>query len=187
MSGCNNILRSFKMTYGNKLFFFISGIIASVPITLFISSLGSFFCVLMPLLIASICATAIVAPLVEEFAKAYPFFYRYEIMPRSLMTLAFLTGLGFGIAEFFIYVFGYNVPFFFRIHPIFFHASSASIVAYGISQRSTLKFYSLAVILHFLNNFFATLGYLWLIGGIGATIMTYYLSYRFFRILKKST
>jgi len=97
------------------------------------------------------------------------------------MILGFLTGLGFGIAEFFIYVFIYNVPFFFRIHPIFFHAASASIVAYGISNRVTLKFYFLAVLLHFLNNFFASLGYLWFIGGVGASVITYYLSYRFYR------
>jgi RsiW-degrading membrane proteinase PrsW (M82 family) len=133
------------------------------------------------MLLAMICATAIVAPLVEEFAKAYPLFYRYEIPSKPLMTLGFLTGLGFGIAEFIVYVFVNNVPFFIRIHPIFFHAASASIVAYGISQRSTMKFYLLAVILHFMNNFFATLGHLWLIGTIAATIATYYLSYRYFR------
>jgi hypothetical protein len=133
------------------------------------------------MLLAMICATAIVAPLVEEFAKAYPLFYRYEIPSKSLMTLGFLTGLGFGIAEFIVYVFINNAPFFIRIHPIFFHAASASIVAYGISQRSTMKFYLLAVLLHFMNNFFAALGYLWLIGAFAATIATYYLSFRYFR------
>ena len=97
------------------------------------------------------------------------------------MTLGFLTGLGFGIAEFFLYVFLFDAPFFLRIHPIFFHAASTSIVTYGISHRSTLKFYALAVALHFLNNLFASLGDLWFIGGVGATIAAYYLAYRYFK------
>ncbi len=174
-------LALFENSLGKKFFFFISGIVVSVPVTLFISRLGTYFCVLLPLFIATICATSIVAPIVEEFAKAYPFFYRYEIPIKSLMTLGFLTGLGFGVSEFIVYVFVGQVPFFFRIHAIFFHAASTSIVTYGISHHSTLKFYFLAVFLHFLNNFFAALGYLWFIGGIGATIITYYLSYRLFR------
>ena len=171
------------MSSGRKLFFLVSGIIVSVPVTLFISGLVTQFCLLLPILIATICATSVIAPLVEEFSKAYPFFYRYEMAPRPLMTLGFLTGLGFGITEFFIYVFIHHVPLLLRIHPIFFHAASTSIVAYGISNRSTLKFYFLAVVLHFLNNFFASLGYLWFIGGIGASVTAYYLSYRFFKKL----
>ena len=174
-------MRSFELSFSRKLFFFISGFIVSVPITLFISRLVDPLCLFLPLLFAIICASSVIAPLIEEFAKAYPFFYRYEIPSKPLMTLGFLTGLGFGIAEFLIYVFIRGVPFFFRIHPVFFHAASASIVSYGISHRSTMKFYLLAVLLHFLNNFFATLGYLWFIGGIGASITAYYLSYRFFR------
>lgn len=164
-----------------RLFFFISGLVVSVPITLFISRLADALCLILPLSLALICSSSIVAPLVEEFAKAYPFFYRYEMPPKSLMTLGFLTGLGFGIAEFFLYVFLYGAPFFLRIHPIFFHAASTSIVTYGISHRSTLKFYALAVALHFLNNLFAGLGDLWFIGGVGATIAAYYLAYRYFK------
>ncbi len=174
-------MQSFRISLSKKLFFLFSGIIVSVPITLFISQLANYFCLLLPLFIAIICATSIIAPLVEEFAKAYPFFYRYDVPSKSLMTLGFLTGLGFGIAEFFLYVFVQQVPFFLRIHPIFFHAASTSIVSYGIHRRSTLKFYFLAVLLHFLNNFFAALGYLWFIGGVGSTIITYYLSFRLFR------
>ena len=174
-------MQSFKINFSRKFFFFFSGIIVSVPVTLFISGLADTFCLLLPAFFATLCATSFIAPLVEEFAKAYPFFYRYEIPSKHLMILGFLTGLGFGIAEFFVYILIYHVPILFRILPIFFHASSTSIVAYGISRRLTLRFYFLAVALHFLNNFFASLGYLWFIGGVGASVMAYYLSYRFFR------
>jgi len=166
---------------GKKRFFFSSGILVSVPVTFFISRLVDSFCLLLPMLFGTICAISVVAPVVEEFAKAYPFFYRYGISSRPLMTLGFFAGLGFGIAEFFVYVFIYQAPLILRIHPIFFHAASTSIVAHGISKRSTLKFYLSAVVLHSLNNLFASLDFLWLIGGLGVTMATYYLSYRYFR------
>jgi len=155
-----------------KLFFLSSGIIISVPLTLFLSSLSDYLCELtaVSLIYATICATAIFTPLIEEFAKAYPLFYRHGETERSLFTLGFLTGLGFGISEFFLYVFSLGVPIPVRLPGLFFHAASTSIVAYGIATKQPLRFFLIAVLLHFTNNVTALFGVLWLIGGLGAVL-----------------
>jgi len=49
------------------------------------------------------------------------------------------------------------VPVLLRLPRILFQAASASIIAYGISKRHPIKYYSLAVRLHFSNNFTAIL------------------------------
>ncbi len=77
-----------------KIFFFISGLLVSVPFTLF---LGQFYDY-VPLLIAS----AVMAPFIEELAKVFPLFYRHGETERSIVMLGILIGLGFGITEFFM-------------------------------------------------------------------------------------
>lgn len=162
-----------------KIFFFSSGIIISVPLTLYLSSLSDYLCELttISLIYASICATAIFTPLIEEFAKAYPLFYRHGETERSIFTLGFLTGLGFGISEFFVYVFAQGVPVPIRLPGLFFHAASTSIAAYGIATRRPIRFYLIAVILHFVNNFTALFGVVWLVGGLGAILLAYFLAW----------
>lgn len=166
-----------------KLFFFISGIIISVPLTLYIGSFTDAFCVAtsIPLFYATICTTAIFTPLIEEFAKAYPLFYRHGETERSIFTLGFLTGLGFGISEFFVYVLVLGAPIPLRLSALLFHAASTSITAYGIAMKRPLPFYLAAVVLHFSNNFTALLGPIWLIGGIGAVLIAYFLSWSLYR------
>ena len=139
-----------------KLFFLISGMISSVPLTLFISQFTDSLAIsaLSPtdaLLVSSV----IVAPFLEEFAKAFPLFYRHGESQRSIFTLGLLVGLGFGIIEFILYVFLLGVPLIFRIAGVLFHAASTSIIAYGIATRHTLMFYLIAVGLHFSNNLLA--------------------------------
>jgi RsiW-degrading membrane proteinase PrsW (M82 family) len=163
---------------GEKLFFFFSGIIVGVPVAVFFESISHLW-------FTTLGAATIVAPIVEEFAKADPLIYRREKTGKSLMLLGFLSGLGFGIAEFFVYIFR-GVPFFVRLPAIGFHAAGTSIVGYGVYKRKTLRYYVLAVLLHFLNNFFASLGWLWLIGGLGATVASYYLAWRFYRLASKT-
>lgn len=90
--------------------------------------------------------------------------------------LGFLVGLGFGISEFFVYVFVYEASFVLRLPGILFHAASTSIVSYGIATKRPRYFYLVAVLLHATNNFFSELGPLWLIGGMGAILATYLLS-----------
>ena len=164
-----------------KIFFFISGIIISVPFTVFIQNFADFFCVRLPIFYSTLCSIAILAPLIEEFAKAYPLFYRHNETERSLFTLGFYVGLGFGFFEFILYVIYLGVPIYFRLPGIFFHAASTSIIAYGIATRRPFRFYLLAVVLHFANNFFAIFGLFWYIGGIGSIVITYFLSLHFYK------
>src|SRR5208337_2899389 len=103
------------------IFFFSSGILVSIPFALFFSNFYPIF--------PAALAVILVAPFVEEVAKVFPLFYRHGETERSLVTLGILTGLGFGISEFVLYVFILNVPFIIRVPGVIFHASSASITA----------------------------------------------------------
>ena len=166
-----------KESLGEKLFFFLSGIVVGVPVALFFESVSHLW-------FTTLGVATVIAPLVEEFAKADPLFYRHEKTAKSLVLLGLLSGLGFGIAEFFVYV-QRGVPFLIRLPAIAFHAAGTSIVGYGVYRRRAIRYYFLAVALHFLNNFFAGLGWLWFIGGLGATIASYYLAWRFYRQASK--
>lgn len=159
---------------GNKerLFFFLSGIIVGVPVALFFESISAQY-------FTSLGMATIIAPLIEEFAKADPLFFRYERPARTLMRLGLLSGLGFGLAEFAVYV-TLGAPFLLRMPAIGFHAAGTAIIGYGVSRQKTIQFYLLSVALHFLNNLFAGLGDLWFVG-IGATLASYYLAWRFYR------
>ena len=97
----------------------------------------------------------VVAPFVEELAKVFPLFYRHGETERSIVTLGVLIGLGFGISEFFLYVVFLHVPPIARVPGVIFHASSASITAYGIAKKNPLPYYLISVMLHAANNFFA--------------------------------
>lgn len=159
-----------------KLFFLLSGIIVSIPLTSFVNIFSSHLCILLPIVYAEVCGIAIFAPFIEEFAKVYPLFYRHGETEKSIFTLGFLVGLGFGITEFVMYVFGLGAPVLIRLPGILFHASSTSITAYGIATRQSMPFYLIAVALHLSYNFSAFLGTFWLIGGPAALIITYILS-----------
>ena len=139
----------------------------------------------MPLLYAQICSIAIFTPFIEEFAKAYPLFYRHGESVRSLFLLGFLVGFGFGFAEFLLYVLVYNQLWFVRVPAVFFHAASTSIVAYGIRASRSWLFYLVAVVLHFAVNFAALFPFLWWITMI-ALFIAYYLSWYLNRITSGS-
>jgi RsiW-degrading membrane proteinase PrsW (M82 family) len=141
-----------------KIFFFISGLLVSVPFTLFFSDFTDSLCNVLPMFFGQVCSVVLFAPFIEEFAKVFPLFYRHGETERSIMTLAILTGLGFGVAEFALYVFVLDVSFIDRIPGVIFHASSAGITAYGIAKKKPLRFYLIAVSLHLTNNLFALLG-----------------------------
>ena len=165
-----------------KLFFLASGMIMSIPFTLFVESLSAYFLSIRLLgFYATIFSTAIIAPVVEEFAKAYPLFYRHGETEKSLFTLGFLVGLGFGFIEFLLYIFVYAAPIIIRLPALLFHATNTSITAYGISTKRTAQFYLVAVFLHFLNNFSAQFGLFWFVGGVVAIAASYLLSWRLHR------
>lgn len=151
-----------------------------MPFTLFIGGFTDLLCLSMPLSYATVCSTAIFTPFIEEFAKAYPLLYRHLEAEKSLFTLGFLGGLGFGISEFFVYVFTLGVPIQFRLMGILFHAASTSITAYGIANNMPVRFYITAVLLHFANNFSALFGPWWFIGGLASIALTYFFSWRLY-------
>lgn len=164
-----------------KLFFCFSGIIVSIPITLYVNIFSSHACFFLPEFYSALCSTALFTPFIEEFAKVYPLFYRHGETEKSIFTLGFLTGLGFGITEFLLYVFVVGAPVSVRLPAIFFHASSTSITAFGIATKRPVSFYLIAVALHLSNNLFASTDFFWLTGVLAATIITYFLSWHLYR------
>ncbi len=146
------LIKAHKLRWREKIFFLISGIIVSIPVTLFFGALGKSFYSFLPLIYSQVISVIILTPFIEEFAKAYPLFYRYSVSERSLFILGLLVGLGFGITEFMVYVFGYGAPVYARLFGLFFHAASTSLVAYGIAKNRPIMFYLVAVFLHFSYN-----------------------------------
>jgi RsiW-degrading membrane proteinase PrsW (M82 family) len=167
-----------KPGFKEKSFFLFSGILVSIPITFFVNIFSSHLCFLLPVFFSEVCAVGIFAPFIEEFSKAYPLFYRHGETERSIFILGFLVGLGFGLTEFFFYVFG-GASVFIRLPGIFFHAASTSITAYGIATNRAAQFYLLATALHLSYNF-SVLGQFWLIGGSVFLIITYFLSWHLY-------
>ncbi|MDQ1280587.1 MAG: protease PrsW [Thermoproteota archaeon] len=170
-----------KPDFREKLFFFTSGIIMSIPLTILAEQLSNSLASGLPELFSALLLVAIIAPFVEEFAKAYPLFYRHGETERSIVTLGFLAGLGFGVIEFFLYIFVYSAPLMIRLPELFFHASNTSITAYGIANKKPLPFYLTAVGLHFIINFSAIFDQLWLIGFIFSLWVSYFLSWSLYK------
>lgn len=158
-----------------KIFFLISGVIIGVPFAVFFESYLDSVIRPLPDLFSSIFSVAVIAPFIEEFAKAYPLLYRHGETERSIFSLGLLTGLGFGIFEFFAYVITLNVPIGARLPGLFFHAATASITSYGIAKKQVVRYYLLAVFLHIAYNFVAFSDLLWYIAGIGTAVIAYLL------------
>src|SRR4030043_2056460 len=104
-----------------KLFFLFSGMIVSIPLTLFINNFSDYLLPILPSNYIVLVYVVLLAPLIEEFSKAYPLFYRHAETERSIFTLGFLVGLGFGIVEFIEYVVLFQAPILSRLPGIFFH------------------------------------------------------------------
>jgi len=179
-----------KPSLSERLFFVLSGMVSSVPLTLFVSLFVDSLLGSLSLFYAVLLSAVIVAPFVEEFAKGFPLLYRHGETERSIFTLGLLVGLGFGFVEFLIYVFVLGVPPIFRFGGIVFHAASTSITAYGIAKRRAASFYLISVVLHFANNFFAFVFSLadtallygpWSLGTYAVMAATLYLSVRLYR------
>ena len=137
-----------KPSWKELIFFFASGLLVSIPFAAFYESL-------VPTAFSATLLVVILAPFIEELAKVFPLFYRHGETERSLVTLGLLIGLGFGVAEFFEYIFLAHSPVVAAIPHIIFHGSSATITAYGIAKKNPLPYYLIAVSLHIVNNFFA--------------------------------
>jgi hypothetical protein len=181
----HSIIHLHKPDMNEYLFYFLSGVIISIPFTVFYEAYTDQLCVMLPVFAAQVCSTVLFAPFIEEFAKAYVLFYRHGETQRTLVTLGLLTGLGFGVTEFLLYIFVYHAPVFLRVPGLFFHAASTGIIAYGITVRKPLVFYLIAVFLHVANNFFAVLGTFWYIGGPVILFLTYVLAYFLYKRSKE--
>jgi RsiW-degrading membrane proteinase PrsW (M82 family) len=175
------VIHVHKPDIKEKIFFFLSGILVSVPFTLFFSGFTDTLCVTLPFFFAEVCSVVIFAPFIDEFAKVFPLFYRHGETERSIMSLAILIGLGFGVTEFAIYVFTLNYSPIARIPGLIFHASSAGITGYGIAKKNPIPFYLIAVSLHLGNNLFALVGgSLSVILGLVILIAAYLLAWRYY-------
>ena len=176
-------IRVHKPDIKEKIFFLGSGLLVSVPFTLFVSDFSNSLCVAMPLIVAQICALVIFTPFIEEVAKVFPLFYRHGETERSIVNLCILAGLGFGITEFALYVFTLGEPFVSRIPAVIFHASSTCITGYGIAKKKPLEFYLIAVAAHLGNNLFAllsnTVSFLY-IPALTVLLATYFLAWRLY-------
>lgn len=189
LGGSEVVIPVHRPAFKEKLFFFLSGMISSIPLTLFIGQFANSLLVTLPYFYAALFSSVVVAPFLEEFAKAFPLLYRHGETERSIFTLGLLVGLGFGFVELLIYVFVYGVPVFFRLSALVFHGATTSIMAYGIATKRVAMFYLIAVALHFSNNFLAFVWFsldtaevfgLWSFGGYAVMFVTLYLSWRLY-------
>jgi len=156
------------------VFFFISGIVVSVPMAFFFENVIPF--------VPAIISVSVFAPFIEELAKVFPLFYRHGETERSIVTLGVLMGLGFGISELAEYVVLLHVPLIVRIPAAIFHASSAAITAFGIAKKNPLRYYLISVTLHATNNFFAVTALpIGIFVELLVVIVAYFLAYDFYR------
>jgi RsiW-degrading membrane proteinase PrsW (M82 family) len=155
MSQKEILIQIHRPNRSEMVFFFLCGVIMSVPITLFINQLANSLIVGFAETSALLISTALFAPFIEEFSKVFPLFYRHGETQRSIFNLALMVGLGFGLVEMLTYAFALGVFLPFRLPGLLFHPASTAIASYGIATKRPLPFYALAVSLHSLNNFLA--------------------------------
>jgi RsiW-degrading membrane proteinase PrsW (M82 family) len=136
------------------LFFFISGSILSFPFTLLAEQTSVIVFTGLGALTSTVITVAFLGPFIEEFSKAFPLFYRHGETEKSILNLALMVGLGFGIFEFILYVASGVSPIF-RLPGLFFHPASVSITAFGIATKKIWHYYLIAVAFHIANNFIA--------------------------------
>ena len=122
-----------KPDLDEKIFFFAMGVTISVPLTLFVYQYSDLLLVALDSFLIVFFSRVIFAPFVEEFAKAYPLFYRHGETERTIFDLSLIVGFGFGIIEFLTYIVVLEVPIIYRIPGILFHPASTSIIGYGFT------------------------------------------------------
>ena len=172
------VIQLHKPDASEMIFFFLCGVITSVPLTLFIAQFANSLLVGFDAFYATLISTAVFSPFIEEFSKAFPLFYRHGETERSIVNLALFVGLGFGIVELLTYVFALGTPVVDRLPGLFFHPASTSITAYGIATKRPLPFYAIAVVLHFSNNFLALTNPFLVSGSIAIVAITVFTSWQ---------
>ncbi len=161
--------------------FFLQGIIVSVPLTYFLETASAGWVATLGFGVwGYVALVTVAAPIIEEFTKVFPLTFRHAETPKSIMKLGFLSGLGFGLAEFLLYVTVLGAPIAIRFPEMFFHAASTSITAYGVAKGRFARYYALAVFLHFSNNFLTFFGDIWFILGVLVIAVSYVIAYRYY-------
>ena len=162
--------------------YFIQGLIVSVAISVTLETVArNYIATVIPGDIGYVLLVSVFAPLIEEFTKVFPLLFRHTETEKSIVRLGLLAGLGFGLAEFAVYVFALGAPVAIRFPEMLFHASNAAIVAYGIAKHRFTDFYLLAVGMHFVNNFSAFFGDIWVFIGTATFALSYYLAWTYYR------
>ena len=149
------VIKLHKPDASEMIFFFLCGVLISVPLTLFFYQYTNSLLTGLNTFTIALLSRVFFAPFIEEFSKAYPLFYRHGETQRSILTLAVLVGLGFGLVELLTYVSVLGVPITYRLAGLFFHPASTAVTAYGITIKRPLPFYLIAVFFHFVNNYLA--------------------------------
>jgi RsiW-degrading membrane proteinase PrsW (M82 family) len=164
---------------GKKAFFFVSGVIISIPFTIYAKNLTNplLFDFLKRIFYIRLFSTAIFTPIIEEFAKAYPLLHRQGDTKKSLLPLGFLVGLGFGVNELLIYVLEKGATIHSRLPVIFFHAATTTITAYGIRRNRPFLPYLIAASLHSALNLAALYHLFWLTSGYPIILTTFLIAF----------
>jgi len=131
------VIKLHKPDASEMVFFFLCGVIISVPLTLFIYQYADSLLVGFNPFTIALVSRAFFAPFIEEFAKAYPLFYRHGETQRSIFNLAVLVGLGFGLVELLTYVSVLGTPIIYRLPGLFFHPASTDRLPATVSRRSS--------------------------------------------------
>jgi RsiW-degrading membrane proteinase PrsW (M82 family) len=179
-SNPRGILRSRRiqgLDLKKKFFFFLSGMIVSIPFVFYTKTMFNRLILTMPMPHARLISAAIFTPFLEELAKAYPLMYRQNETEKSIFHQGVIVGFGFGVVEALIYVFMLGAPITIRLPGILFHTLTAPITAYGIAKNRPILPYLLAVTLHFLNNLSAFFDLRWLITGYPILVTTFALAW----------
>jgi RsiW-degrading membrane proteinase PrsW (M82 family) len=179
------VIQLHKPDASEMMFFFLCGVVISVPLTLFTYQYSNTLLAGLPPIIATFITRAIFAPFVEEFAKAYPLFYRHGETERSIFSLALLVGIGFAIVELATYVSALGVPVTARLPGLFFHPASTSITAYGVAIKRPLPYYLTAVFLHFSFNYLVLTSPIGLSGAFFVMILTVLASWQLWKRTKE--
>jgi RsiW-degrading membrane proteinase PrsW (M82 family) len=166
------VIQLHKPDVSEFMFFFLCGVVISVPLTLFIYQYTDALLFGLNPFTTALIARTFFAPFIEEFAKAYPLFYRHGETERSIFNIALSVGIGFAIVELATYVSALGAPITDRLPGLFFHPTSTSITAYGVAIKRPLPYYLMAVFLHFSYNFLVLSSPYGLLGALFVMILT---------------
>lgn len=177
MEESKRVIKIHRPDLDEKVFFFGMGVTISVPLTLFVYQYTDILLIGFDPFLIAFFSRVIFAPFVEEFAKAYPLFYRHGETEKTIFDLSLIVGLGFGIVELLTYIFILNIPLIFRIPGVFFHPASTAIIGYGIAKKRPLPYYLIAVMLHLTNNFVSLTNPNPLIGSVLVVSITVFIAW----------